>query len=523
MLNGIANPSNMTLSAFSRMTANRFGTLGVVPYRVTFMFDQAFAVYASCPHLLNLNEHGDDTLRAAPSAFQTMANAHASRAKAAVLATLPVTCNLSSVPLLRKAEATLAALAAEHPLIYGGRLQVDGIDGQPDLLERSPDGRYLPGLLLSGLSAEAGLSRPARVRLALADRALLACGHGNGMGDAFIIMADGSRVTVVLQPSDFATLAKDSPERREIDAIRKGDAKTRPALGASCQQCDWKAACKAEVQALDDLTRIAELGRSKRDVLIDAIPTVEAMARIRVEDYLRDKKRTIFPGIGPASLAKFKERAACLVDPSAAPYLKRPLTLPNTPSTIFFDLETDPFAANYVYLHGFVEQTASGREFRPVLTPTVSPVAERNAFAEAWQYLVTRVLNGHACVIYYSPFEKTTYLELARRYPEVASVEMIEAFFDHPHVIDLYTDWVRPHSVWPCSDLSIKTLAKFVGFSWRDTDPSGANSIVWFHDWVENGNASAMERVLFYNEDDNIAVAEVLSAMQRMPVRATAN
>ena len=51
--------------------------------------------------------------------------------------------------------------------------------------------------------------------------------------------------------------------------------------------------------------------------------------------------------------------------------------------------------------------------------------------------------------------------------------------------VDLYYDIVRSKMEWPTRDLSIKTLATFLGFEWRDQEPSGAASIEWYHRWVE--------------------------------------
>ena len=53
---------------------------------------------------------------------------------------------------------------------------------------------------------------------------------------------------------------------------------------------------------------------------------------------------------------------------------------------------------------------------------------------------------------------------------------------------------------WPTRDYSIKTLAQYLGFNWRDTHPSGAASIEWFDKWVESGNPHVKRRILDYNE-----------------------
>jgi uncharacterized protein len=68
---------------------------------------------------------------------------------------------------------------------------------------------------------------------------------------------------------------------------------------------------------------------------------------------------------------------------------------------------------------------------------------------------------------------------------------------------------VRKAKEWPTWDFSLKTLAKYPGFAWRDTHPSGAASIEWFDRWVKSGEESIKHRILDYNED-NCRAARVL-------------
>ena len=51
--------------------------------------------------------------------------------------------------------------------------------------------------------------------------------------------------------------------------------------------------------------------------------------------------------------------------------------------------------------------------------------------------------------------------------------------FDSKRTVDLYKI-VKSSTEWPTWDHSIKTLAKYLGFKWRDTNPSGAASIEWY-------------------------------------------
>jgi predicted RecB family nuclease len=86
--------------------------------------------------------------------------------------------------------------------------------------------------------------------------------------------------------------------------------------------------------------------------------------------------------------------------------------------------------------------------------------------------------------------------------------------FSSASTVDLYYDVVLKATEWPTRDFSIKTLAKFLGFKWRDTHPSGAASIEWFDRWVQTGDATVRQRILDYNEDDCKATRVLLDGIR---------
>jgi len=141
------------------------------------------------------------------------------------------------------------------------------------------------------------------------------------------------------------------------------------------------------------------------------------------------------------------------------------------------------------------------------------PEEEKKAFADAWDYLQ----NNRPCSIYYySKYERTIYRKLQQKYPDICTGDDIEDLFDPVHAVDLYYDVVKKATDWPTIDFSIKTLAKFLGFAWRDTHPSGAASIEWFDRWVKTGDPSIRRRILEYNEDDCIATRVLLDGIRSL-------
>ena len=121
-----------------------------------------------------------------------------------------------------------------------------------------------------------------------------------------------------------------------------------------------------------------------------------------------------------------------------------------------------------------------------------------------------------ATIWYYSKYERTLYRKLQARHPEVCSSEVIEELFNPARAIDLYNDVVTKATEWPTNDQSIKTLAKYLGFSWRDTNPSGAASIEWFDRWVRERDPAMKARILDYNEDDCKATRVLLDGIRAL-------
>jgi predicted RecB family nuclease len=291
---------------------------------------------------------------------------------------------------------------------------------------------------------------------------------------------------------------------------------TLPAFGAVCKLCHWYSACVKRLKEIDDLTMIPELGRSKRDVMCGSIQTVTQLANTEPESLIRGSK-SVFSGIGPDVLRKFHERAVLLSEKDSKAYTRAPILFPRHERELFFDIEVDPMR-DICYLHGFLERLRrdnATESFTSTFAEAATPEAERKAFSDAWQYIQER----QPCTIYYySKYERTIYRALQQKYPSVCSSADIEQMFDPGDAIDLYNDFVKKMTEWPTWDFSIKTLAKYLGFSWRDTHPSGAASIEWFHRWIESSDPSIKQRILDYNEDDCRATRVLRDALENLPV-----
>lgn len=219
-------------------------------------------------------------------------------------------------------------------------------------------------------------------------------------------------------------------------AIVTRSEETLPAYSAACKLCHWYTACLADLERRDDLTLLPDLGRSKRDVMAEDLPTVAALAGCDPKRFIAGKK-TAFRGIGPDTLVKFHERAKLVKAPSPRPYRTAPIALPSAEAELFFDIEVDPLR-DHCYLHGFVERRGgdnSTERYHAFLTEAVAPEEEERAFAEAWRLICER----QPCAIYYySKYERTIWRKLQLRFPSVCSADDIEAMFASSISVDLY-------------------------------------------------------------------------------------
>lgn len=481
----------------------------------------------SCPHRVTMDVYTDPAQRDPVNAFIELLWERGSSVERERMASLDIPfVDLHEFTTKEKTHKTREAMAAGAPLIYGGRIHADDLLGEPDLLRKEGTG-YVPGDIKSGAGEEGGDDedddgRPKKtyaVQLALYMDILERLGLSAGRR-GFIWDVHGAEVTYdMTRPRGVRTTETwwdfYTAQLAAARGIMASTHHTLPAYASgTCKLCHWYSSCFQAVKAADDLTLISELGRAKRDAMSGRIKTVAELATISPEKYTKENK-TAFPGIGPDTLTKFHERAKLLSSPKPRPYLKAPITLPTHELEVFFDIEVDPMR-DVCYLHGFIERRGrdnSTEKYIGYFTSDTTPGAEEAAFAQAMDY----IRRAQPCAIfYYSKYERTIYRKLQAKYPNVCSADDIEALFEPTNTVDLYFDVVRPHTEWPTHDFSIKTLAKYLGFHWRDTHPSGAASIQWFDEWVKTGARDTKQRILDYNEDDCRATRVLLDAIRKL-------
>ena len=476
-----------------------------------------------CPHRPTMDLFGDPSKRDEIGAFVQLLWEKGKAFEHEVIDGLKVPiCDLSGFSGDEKESHTFEAMRRCEPLIYSGRISGDDLLGEPDLLRREGDG-YVAGDIKSGSGVGSGskLKKHYGVQLALYTDILERREFASSRRP-FVWDVHHEEVTYDLDaqqgkrpPWTMWEIYQEALARAQGIVARTEQ--TDSAVCPACKNCHWRTACLQDLENSDDLTLLFDLGRSKRDVMRSRISTVSELATINVGDFISGEK-TDFPRISSAMLHAYHERAVLATTPGAIPYLKKPIPLPVAEKELFFDIEDDPMR-DFCYLHGFVERLGgdnSTEQYNAFFADGISAEEEERAFAEAWQYISA----SQPCIIYYySHHERTWWKKLQIRYPSVCSADDIKHMFSPEHSLDLYTDVVNKYTEWPTSSYSIKSLAKFLGFKWRDEDPSGAASIEWFHRWIQKGDTTIKQRILDYNEDDCRAMRVLLDGIRTLEVK----
>ena len=466
--------------------------------------------------------------------------------------------------------ACLAALASGAPVIVGGLLPRDWSghrQGRPDLLVRHPDGGYLPGLAkfqraldprkddlafrysrldTPGEPIEATGWRyrwhwrwPNALQLAHLWHLLGPTGFQSTEPVGIVIgtdrvdspvpvatwvpltepavpvapqqdgVADGTRTVTALERYDHEF--SDRVRLAEQAASDQVPAATHPIASHECSYCDWWQSCRPQLDADDLSLRLSKspLDRYEIDGLRRVgVRTVAALAAVDLDTLLPTYLPTVAHRDGAEARLRVVQRRSRLL--SAGNELDRlhpgPIALPSAPLEIDIDIETS--RADRVYLWGFWVTGAGESHYRHFSDFSDLDDAGEIALARsAMAWLREFVTGREALVFHYSDYEVIRLNRLALAGDETlawARSFAVTGFFD-------LFDVVRSN-FFGANGLGLKAVAGAgPGFSWRDEEPGGLNSMAWFDDAVGAPEAAvreaARQRVLRYNEDDVRATA----------------
>ncbi len=454
-----------------------------------------------CAHRVYLDAHGDPRDKSEVSSFVKLLWELGLQTEREYLASLGRDQPLADLQPLSVGPAwqeTRRLMQEGVSLIYQGCL-IDGpYVGRPDLLLKRADGSsrfgaflYEPIDIKAGKGWEERNGKRTRFKVHYAYqilfyRLLLERIQGAVPPVARIINVDGQ-----LEEFDPASFQADfTGALAEAHRLIGGTETSEPVLGSQCHLCHWFRRCERWVNEQSDPTGLFFVGRQKFRLKQVGLCTIADIATMHVPDYVTGPRK--IAGMGERTLQRMKTRAQVRL--SGQPLLRPGYRFPAAARQVYFDIEDDP-TQGLTYLFGLLIQEQDGE---PVFRYFVArrPEDEEATVRAFWGFLQ----EAKDDVYYvYSHKERTTLRALRERYdldPDILATYEEREF-------DLYQRLIVDYSDWPTYSYGIKQIAKLIGFSWRDPDPSGANSIAWYNEYLKNPEKDAsLRRILQYNEDD---------------------
>jgi len=476
--------------------------------------------------------------------------------------------------------ATVEAMARGDEVITGGRLPTDEEGrrvGEPDMLVRvgaaQVDGRwrYAPldvkshQILRADSGADvvvqsigelavpgdgAGVSPDGRrdgtakgdvLQLAHYHRMLQACGHAVD-GDVWggIIGSEGQPVWYRLDEPLWTTPTSDPKVdtrrrsslevydfefgfRLDIAAVALEHAAdpTVPLLVdpmdcSECPECPWRNHCWPQLDAAGDVSRLPGVTYQAWKALRDAeLGTIDDLTASTVES---------IDGIADGRIAELRLQARARSGDQVA-YLRPGATGDVPAADVEVDIDMENVSAG-AYLWGATVTVrrdgldgieAGHRAFRTWSDP-LDDAAITTCFGEFWSWLTD--LRG-ACEAQGASFVAFCWSQSAenrflRQGGELLGQSgAVEDFIASDQWVDLLA-WFKSRFVTGHGN-GLKTVAQALGFTWRDEDPGGAASMVWYQEAVGGEEPSiqpARDRLIAYNEDDVRATLAVREAVR---------
>ena len=254
---------------------------------------------------------------------------------------------------------------------------------------------------------------------------------------------------------------------------------------SGCKNSPWFSECRGLSESCDDISLLNRVWREEVARLQQAgITTVSQLAKLSVHEIERRA-----PDLDPGRLSMLQIQAIALTE--GRHILLNRAHLPEARVELFFDVESDPLR-DFDYLLGVLAVSEGKQKYHAFLART--PEEQK----DMWQSFLSFIESYHDAPVYhYGGFEQEVVRRLGERHgrtpiaQEALERNMIDILFSLRHSV-----------VFPLPFYSLKDIGAYLGFHWRSEDAGGANSVLWFEDWLKTKDEGVLKKIVEYNEDD---------------------
>ena len=274
-----------------------------------------------------------------------------------------------------------------------------------------------------------------------------------------------------------------------------------------CNSCHWCDRCKAQWEADNHLSLVANIQRSQRDKLYKAgIKTVADLAGTSPNTKIPSLNREVFLRLrSQAILQQHKattgeDKYEIISFPPGKGFARMPV--PDN-GDLFFDMEGDPlYTDGLEYLFGiYYRQDEEKMTFRPFWAHDHGE--EKKTFKHFMVFLSEHLAQYPCAHIYhYNHYETTALKRLACRY--AVCEEQLDNLLRNQKFIDLYLV-VRESVRTSEPGYSIKNLETFYMKRRMNAVATAVDSILVYNEWRETGADELLQEIAAYNEVDCVS------------------
>ena len=163
-----------------------------------------------------------------------------------------------------------------------------------------------------------------------------------------------------------------------------------------------------------------------------------------------------------------------------------------------FDIESNP-DHKHDFLYGFLE---INNVFEKIEEDFYQPILNINKFNnESYKKIMSKLFSKKNWpVLHYGETEKIAITLLAKKLNyNFEEIEFLKARF-----IDLH-NLIRSTWILPVKNYSLKTVANWIGFEWKQKKASGSKALYWWMQYQITKNDIFLKKIIKYNRDDCLA------------------
>jgi predicted RecB family nuclease len=265
-----------------------------------------------------------------------------------------------------------------------------------------------------------------------------------------------------------------------IRDLKDGKLNPKPSIKSHCQICQFETYCRKQLMEKEDLSLLS--GLSFKEVLKKNAKGIFSITQLA---YLFSPSKKLY------SKKKFLPELKAFAIREKKTFIVKSPELPTSKTEIFLDIEGTPDNKNYYLIGAIIKQEN--------ITQIISYWENNNSNSIFLQFLDYIADFEDFKIYHYGTYEANA-LKYISKIVENTKYEAIlkKAIANSYNILNEFLERVYP----PTYTNSLKNIAQFLGFEWKEPDINGYKSIFWRKKWELDQNSLIKQKLINYNLED---------------------